>query len=312
VAHVNERATARDQAAPAGPTWRLALASGVALLVVVGLEARLPAPHWRVAIGPRDTATAGTLLVIDLALAGWLVVRARRSPAVTVVVSRLRTVLRYVLTLGAVGLGAATLLASGALDVHWQQSTGLGARGSVTPTRPPKVRISGGGNSGSVPVPSLALALAAGALVLVATMVAVRAARSRPAPEPAGRREPARDYSAVLEEAVVGGRHALLALDDARAAIVACYQAMERALADTGTSRAPAETPDELLARAAVNLVSCEGAAHRLTWLFYEARFSSHQLGPGERNAAEAALTELAYALASGPALASASGPAPA
>jgi hypothetical protein len=39
-------------------------------------------------------------------------------------------------------------------------------------------------------------------------------------------------------------------------------------------------------------------AAARLTALFYEARFSSHPLGPAERDAAEGALDELAAALA--------------
>jgi len=41
-------------------------------------------------------------------------------------------------------------------------------------------------------------------------------------------------------------------------------------------------------------------AAARLTALFYEARFSSHPLGPGQRGAAEQALDELAAALAQG------------
>ncbi len=40
-------------------------------------------------------------------------------------------------------------------------------------------------------------------------------------------------------------------------------------------------------------------AAARLTALFYEARFSSHPLGRGQRDAAEQALDELALVLAS-------------
>jgi hypothetical protein len=38
-------------------------------------------------------------------------------------------------------------------------------------------------------------------------------------------------------------------------------------------------------------------AAARLTALFYEARFSSHPLDPGQRDAAEQALDELAATL---------------
>ena len=40
-------------------------------------------------------------------------------------------------------------------------------------------------------------------------------------------------------------------LDDARAAIIRRYLAMELTLAEAGAARAVAETPDELLARAA-------------------------------------------------------------
>ena len=53
-----------------------------------------------------------------------------------------------------------------------------------------------------------------------------------------------------LREAVESGRAALAEISDARAAIIACYVAMERSLADRGTRRTVADTPDELLARA--------------------------------------------------------------
>ena len=46
------------------------------------------------------------------------------------------------------------------------------------------------------------------------------------------------------------GRSALRTVDDARAAIIACYVAMENSLAERGAARAVADTPDELLARA--------------------------------------------------------------
>ena len=53
-----------------------------------------------------------------------------------------------------------------------------------------------------------------------------------------------------LREAVEPGRAALAEIDDARAAIIACYVAMERSLADRGTAPRAADTPDEFLARA--------------------------------------------------------------
>ena len=70
----------------------------------------------------------------------------------------------------------------------------------------------------------------------------------------------AEDYSSTLEEALLGGRRALLELDDARAAIIACYVAMEESLARAGTARL-AETPDELLAKASSTLLISAGAA---------------------------------------------------
>jgi hypothetical protein len=104
-----------------------------------------------------------------------------------------------------------------------------------------------------------------------------------------------------LREAVAEGRAALAEVDDARAAIIACYVAMERSLAERGTARAAADTPDELLTRAVASGVVRGGAAGRLTALFYEARFSTHPLGSGQRDAASAALDELAAELAARP-----------
>ena len=101
-----------------------------------------------------------------------------------------------------------------------------------------------------------------------------------------------------LREAVESGRSALLNIDDARAAIIACYLAMEASLAERGAARAIADTPDELLARAQATGIVRGTAAARLTALFYEARFSSHPLDRSQRDAAARALDELAAALA--------------
>jgi uncharacterized membrane protein YedE/YeeE len=101
-----------------------------------------------------------------------------------------------------------------------------------------------------------------------------------------------------LREAVESGRSVLRTVEDVRAAIIACYVAMEDSLAERGAARAAADTPDELLARATRSGIVRGPAAERLTALFYEARFSSHPLDGGERAAAEQALDELAAALA--------------
>jgi hypothetical protein len=105
------------------------------------------------------------------------------------------------------------------------------------------------------------------------------------------------DESQGLREAVASGRAAMTDLDDARAAIIACYEAMEQSLAERGAAREVAGTPDELLSRATDRNLIRGQAARRLTRLFYEARFSSHRLGAGARDAAAAALDELAAEL---------------
>jgi len=104
--------------------------------------------------------------------------------------------------------------------------------------------------------------------------------------------------SQELLEVVESGRSALRAIDDARAAIIACYVAMEASLAEHGAARVIADTPDELLTRATALGIVRGTAAGRLTALFYEARFSSHPLDRGHRNAAGQALAELAAELA--------------
>jgi Domain of unknown function (DUF4129) len=100
-----------------------------------------------------------------------------------------------------------------------------------------------------------------------------------------------------LREAVESGRSVLRTVEDARAAIIACYVAMEDSLAERGAARAAADTPDELLARATSRGIVRGTAAERLTALFYRARFSSHPMDGGERAAAEQALDELVVAL---------------
>jgi hypothetical protein len=105
-----------------------------------------------------------------------------------------------------------------------------------------------------------------------------------------------------LRDAVESGRAALAELDDAREAIIACYAAMEKTLGERGAARRAADTPDELLARAVSSGILeglAAGAAEELTTLFYEARFSTHPLDQGQRDAASQALDYLAEDLAS-------------
>ena len=54
----------------------------------------------------------------------------------------------------------------------------------------------------------------------------------------------------VLAQAVDSGRRALLDGDDARAAVIACYAAMETSLAASGIARRASDSPQDLLERA--------------------------------------------------------------
>jgi hypothetical protein len=93
---------------------------------------------------------------------------------------------------------------------------------------------------------------------------------------------------------------------------------MERSLAKRGAERGAAGTPDELLRRAVRSGLLSAGddsaahnsAARTLTALFYEARFSTHPLGPGQRATAARALDELAAELGDAPAAAGSTGAA--
>ena len=83
-------------------------------------------------------------------------------------------------------------------------------------------------------------------------------------------------------------------VDDPRAAIISCYTAMQRSLAETGVAGRASDTPTELRARAARARVAPQ-AARRLTALFLEARFSTHTMNATQRQAAVDALHELAF-----------------
>jgi len=183
----------------------------------------------------------------------------------------------------------------------------------VLPTLPARVKPhaapgAGGGSGLHVPIGPILYALLILAL-LGALVLSVRLARRiRQAALPAAVPDELSEDPGELLEAVASGRAAMANLDDARAAIIACYAAMEAHLASRGAARGAADTPDELLRRAidqgivrgsAARGGAARGsAARRLTTLFYEARFSTHELDPATRDAAITALDDLSAELA--------------
>jgi hypothetical protein len=255
-------------------------------------------PGWD---GPLHRYGIAIGLVLEVVLAVLLVLTLRRRAADLRtpgtggdVAPKLRTVLIFVL-----GAGMATVAVAMLVALHLHVFTGKQAKVVVPKSKltPKPIKAGAGGSGFDIPVTALLYAL----LVLVLLAGVVLSVWWMRRLQPRGRvREggPIAEDPENLREAVESGRSALRRLDDARAAIIACYVAMENSLADRGTARAVADTPDELLARATRSGLVHGTAPARLTALFYEARFSSHPLDHRQRDEAERALDELAAALA--------------
>jgi Domain of unknown function (DUF4129) len=305
------RADGRRGAAPVSSWARLALAAGLLAVVAVGLrvDPRPPALD-----GPfrHDGLLVGAVLEAVLAcLLVALVVRRSRAPRDALLAARLRRLLTYVVGIGLVTIPAAYLLSR---HLHLR---------SPRPPRliPVKAGLPGVGHPAGGYVAAWVVVIILGVLVAAALIYALvrlfplgrgfwagwRWQAERTVIEPA-----AGDDESRLREAVESGQSALRRLDDARTAIIACYVAMEESLARAGTARAAADTPDELLARAADRGLVTGGAAAWLTALFYEARFSSHPMPPNARGAAALALSELAESLGDPDAARAAAGAGPA
>jgi Domain of unknown function (DUF4129) len=145
----------------------------------------------------------------------------------------------------------------------------------------------------------LAASTAALTLLILTATVVVRVRRRRDAalvaaPAPA-------DDAAVVEPAsgseslVLAAERGLAEVGDLsrepREAIIACYAAMENALANApGAAPQESDTPSEVLARAVEHRAVHPGSATELVALFAEARFSTHVMNEGHRESAERAL----------------------
>jgi hypothetical protein len=262
------------------------------LLIAVGLHGRVSSPSWGSRSKLHDAEAVAALLAVGVVLVVALAVRSRRAPPDQILAARLRTALLYLLGAGIPALVVTLVL----LVVKLGPLRARPGRGAAPLPAAPSGRLPVPGASGAsshFPLSEILYGLAAAILVLAIVAVALaimRHGRGQPAAKP---EVPAQEYGEALQEALIWGQRALLELDDARAAIIACYVAMEESLARAGAARASAETPDELLARAARTLLITPAAASRLTSLFYEARFSSHPLYAVQRDAAERALAEL-------------------
>jgi hypothetical protein len=132
------------------------------------------------------------------------------------------------------------------------------------------------------------VALAAGVLTVYRRRRAVPVTFAGPPPEP----EP-------LADALAAGAQVLTEEPDPRAAIIGCYAAMERSLAQAGSPVQAADTPAEVLARATAGGLIRSASAGTLTGLFRRARYSGHPVTEADRATAMAALDEVRADLAS-------------
>ncbi len=193
-------------------------------------------------------------------------------------------------------LAAAAILALLALLTWWLSlSTAAKPRGNrpaVTPPPPPHNATGSSTPSHRLHISSLQIVpiVVAGLIVVMAATAIVFAVRRRE-----NQPKSSDDESAVMPAvfaALDAGEDAMRDISDPRQAIIACYAAMEGALATVGVRRLAAETPNDLLARAALFRDAHE-PARRLTELFLEARFSSHPMSNADRDDARAALGQL-------------------
>jgi hypothetical protein len=273
----------------------------VALLVVLILIGLRGAPLRLAWEGPLHREAEIIGIALEVILGALLITFRRRRVEGTNAAHKLRTGLRYVLGAGMVALAVALVVnAHLHLSVKYQPRTLKSPPPTCAPAHcsPHQAKGSGGG---------LDLRWVLYLLLIIVIIAVVIAALRRPpwfrrarAPVPAG---PIATDAESLREAISEGAAALRAgaFDDARQAIIACYVAMERSLADRGAARNEADTPDELLSRATEAGIIHGAAAARLTVLFYEARFSSHPLGDDQHHQARLALDEIAASLDQGP-----------
>ncbi len=270
---------------------RLALAALLIVLAAALLRGGLPRLRLDGPYVRDELPVAATLEAVVVLLLVVLAVRRARASTDHLLATRLREVLRSALIAAALAVPCCYLL----------------TRAYHLPQPPARVPSAGSALPGHLRVPgSEHAAKLAGArfdLLLAAVLVAAIMGCSilllrrhwprRRSRLPSAGSELADDREAEVRKAVQYGWLALRELDDARGAIIACYLAMEQSLASAGAARGNAETPGELLARAAAAGLVHGTAATRLTSVFYAARFSTTELTAADRDTAEQALTEL-------------------
>jgi hypothetical protein len=155
------------------------------------------------------------------------------------------------------------------------------------PVGPPKVSLGHAATSSGSEVWPLITGMVIAIAIVVALTLSAR--RKRPARVPPKNRT----RLATLLDSLAAGSAALNAGGEPRAAIIACYAAMERGFAAAGSAPAVADTPAEVLARATRAGLVRPAPAETLTGLFRQARYSTHPMTSTDSRVAADALTQM-------------------
>jgi hypothetical protein len=299
---------------------RLAAALGAA--VVLGMAAvAMNAAHGTALAGEGPMKRAWVLVAFGIIVVGWtLALRVRRrqdrlDAGGTPTQARIASLVVPGVSL----MAAATFIGLALLGIHSDQITPPQLQGVAVPrasgvrpmpTESPSgtpVSQTGSGNSAPIDFQSLLVGfLILLGVVLVVLLIVLLArwltVRRRIGGGGDGTVDGGLAESDGTGEALAGavqaGRQALADDPDPRTAIIACYAAMETSLGDGGISRRKADTPTELLQRAAEAGLVQGHAAQTLTDLFGEARYSTHPMGEHQRDQARAALETISAHLA--------------
>ncbi|MFH9352932.1 DUF4129 domain-containing protein [Kitasatospora sp. NPDC017646] len=297
---------------PSGTRGRWDRRAGV-LLVVGGLVTAAAA--LRPEGGLLGTATSGPvsdlgyvmlLALVWTALVGRFAVRFREEvrhlDGPTPRAERLRAAAMLLLPLAAAAVPVLLLVlhARGASGPHGQPGPPVVptvSPGAVPPgPRAPAVSVVAVG-AGVLFVALLVLAAAVALLFGAVVLLRLHRSRDRRAPVVLPAAVASASPEAALAEAVASGRRALEGTD-ARAAVIACYAAMESSLAASGLPRHAWESPTELLRRALSDERIDAAGARELTALFREARYSTHRMDDDQVRRARTALDTIAARLA--------------
>jgi Domain of unknown function (DUF4129) len=138
---------------------------------------------------------------------------------------------------------------------------------------------------------AVVVAFALAAIAVIAALI-VLLRQSAPPPTPVRRRAP----PDLLRE-IEASEADLRTIDDPRAAVIACYSRMQKAVSGAGVDRRESDTPFELLERMADDGRIPHAVARRLTELFETAKFSLRPVDEGMRMQALDCLRQIREAL---------------